>query len=98
MKTRPGISAAESILLGAVVLLLGRRRIPVGPARNPVRQRTRQRTGGKIDIEACAGCIRRIMEDDALRSSMASRIVAQARDRFHPDAVAAQTAEVYDRL
>ncbi len=50
------------------------------------------------DVEACAGQIRRLLEDEGLRSGMAERIRQEARRRFHPDAVAEQTAAVYREL
>ncbi len=50
------------------------------------------------DVEACSVVIARILDDDQLRQAMAARIAAEARERFHPDAVAAKTAAVYAGL
>ncbi len=47
------------------------------------------------DVAACAEQIRRLLDDDAQRAAMSTRIAAEARERFHPDAVAAKTVAVY---
>lgn len=47
------------------------------------------------DTNACAAQIRRLLDDAPLRLAMEARNLAQARARFHPDAVAAQTTAVY---
>ncbi len=47
------------------------------------------------DVPACAEQIRRLLADDARRVAMSARVAAEARERFHPDAVAEKTVAVY---
>lgn len=47
------------------------------------------------DFERCAAQIRRLLDDDALRAAITARAREEARQRFHPDAVAAQTVAAY---
>jgi len=50
------------------------------------------------DVGACAEQVRRLLADDARRGAMSARIAEEARERFHPDAVAAKTVEVYRQV
>jgi glycosyltransferase involved in cell wall biosynthesis len=47
------------------------------------------------DADTCADQIQRILADSDLRRRMEKRCRQEARDRFHPDAVAEQTVRVY---
>lgn len=47
---------------------------------------------------ACADRIRRLLDEPGLRTQIAARAQAEARRRFHPDAVAAQTVAVYREI
>ncbi len=50
------------------------------------------------DACACADRIRRLLDDAPLRETMSAHIREQARQRFHPDAVAEQTVAVYRKI
>jgi glycosyltransferase involved in cell wall biosynthesis len=50
------------------------------------------------DVDACARQIFRILNDANLRSTIEDKITRQARERFHADSVAQQTAAVYHEL
>lgn len=50
------------------------------------------------ETRACADRIRRLLDDPAWRARLAATAQAEARQRFHPDAVAAQTVAVYREI
>lgn len=50
------------------------------------------------ETRACAERIRGLLDDPARRARMAAAAQAEARRRFHPDAVAAQTVAVYREI
>jgi glycosyltransferase involved in cell wall biosynthesis len=50
------------------------------------------------DVAAGARCLRRLLDDDALRAGFGERSRSEARRRFHPDAVADQTIAVYRQV
>jgi glycosyltransferase involved in cell wall biosynthesis len=50
------------------------------------------------DTQAFAKQLFRLLNDSQLREAMEARIVREARERFHPDSVAAQTVAVYREM
>jgi glycosyltransferase involved in cell wall biosynthesis len=50
------------------------------------------------DAAACGRCLVELHKDPALRARISETGRAQARERFHPDAVAAQTVAVYRQV
>jgi glycosyltransferase involved in cell wall biosynthesis len=50
------------------------------------------------DVRACADRIRRLLDEPDRRERMATQARVEARRRFHPEAVAAQTVAVYREM
>lgn len=50
------------------------------------------------DTQSFARQLFRLLDDSQLRKAMETRIVAEGRERFHPDSVAAQTVAVYREI
>ncbi|OBG72803.1 hypothetical protein A5701_25020 [Mycobacterium sp. E3305] len=47
------------------------------------------------DVAACAGQIRRMLDDDAFRAGIEQRVRVEAQQRFDPESVAEQTVSAY---